>query len=179
MRMMLGKGKTYNREMLMPRSMSKALSSLLTKQRPPAAMSEKGQLFKSTMADRENKKSQTMLTKTGVDGGQEAKSSSGSKESTPVAPIKTELKAPPAPVKPMTAEEAEEKRMQEIDEIAPAVNDDELVREAKYGNLRKGIFPYSASELALKALQKKAQDSAYSDIDIGVAAAKGSIQKHY
>lgn len=171
MRIMLGKKHPYNRSMF--RGMGRALS-FLAGHPFPATMADKGQSFQSTMAHRENKISQTMFTKAG--GGREAKSPDGSKEENPVAPIKTEVKITSVPAKPMTAEEAEEKRLREIDEIAQAINDDNLVRKAKYGDMHKGIFPHSASDLALKALQKKAQDIAYRDIDIGVAAMKQSAK---
>lgn len=50
-----------------------------------------------------------------------------------------------------TAVEAERKRQQEIDEIAVAINDPELVKEAKYGEKA-----CSAQELAFRAMQKQA-----------------------
>jgi len=67
---------------------------------------------------------------------------------------------------------AERKRLQEIDEIAPAINDHDLVREAKYGDFSRGIMPYSAEKLALKAAQRQAKKIRYADVDAGVAAAK-------
>lgn len=51
-----------------------------------------------------------------------------------------------------TAVEAERKRQQEIDEIAVAINDPELVKEAKYGEKA-----CSAQELAFRAMQKQAK----------------------
>ena len=48
--------------------------------------------------------------------------------------------------------EAERKRIMEIDEIANQVGDEELVREAKFGNT-----PMSASDLALVALKKQGE----------------------
>lgn len=164
MRMMIGKMHPYNRSMF--RGMERALSFLA------------GQPFPTTMADKVNEKSQNYLTKPGDDVGQEAENSGGPKEGNPVAPIKTELKTSSAPAMPMTAEEAEEKRLREIDEIAQAINDDDLVCEAKYGDIHKGIFPSSASEIALKAAQKKAKDITYRDIDVGVAAVKQSIRRN-
>ena len=161
MRMMLGKMHPYNRSMF--RGIGRALSFLT------------GQPFPATMADKVNEKSQNHHTKLDVDGGPEAKASGRLKEGNPVEPIKAELKTSSV-AKPMTAEESEEKRLREIDEIAQAINDDDLVREAKYGDIHKGIFPSSASELALKALQKKAEDITYRDVDIGVAAVNQSAR---
>lgn len=46
----------------------------------------------------------------------------------------------------------ERKRMQEIDEIASMVNDDDLVKEAKYGDKA-----CTAQELAFRAMQKQAK----------------------
>ena len=50
------------------------------------------------------------------------------------------------------AVKAERERQKKIDEIAPAINDAELVREAKYGE-----NPCTAQELAFRALQKQSQ----------------------
>lgn len=47
---------------------------------------------------------------------------------------------------------AERTRLQEIDEIAPMVNDSGLVHEAKYGEK-----PCSAQELAFRAMQKQSK----------------------
>lgn len=70
------------------------------------------------------------------------------------------------------AAEAEKRRLQEIDEIALAVNDEALVHEAKYGDYENGIRPYSAAVLALKAMQKRAKEILYADVDAGVMAVK-------
>lgn len=51
-----------------------------------------------------------------------------------------------------SAIEAERKRQQEIDEIASAVNDNQLVKEAKYGP-----NACTAQELAFRAMQKQAK----------------------
>ena len=48
--------------------------------------------------------------------------------------------------------QAERKRLQEIDEIASAINDPDLVKEAKYGEKA-----CSAQELAFRAMQKQAK----------------------
>ena len=50
------------------------------------------------------------------------------------------------------AVQAERKRLQEIDEIASAINDPDLVKEAKYGEKA-----CSAQELAFRAMQKQAK----------------------
>lgn len=60
-----------------------------------------------------------------------------------------------------TTIDAEKKRLQEIDEIAPAINNPALVHEAKYGEKA-----CSAQELAYRAVCLKR------DIDTGVEAAK-------
>jgi|GEM_PF-5960815 len=59
----------------------------------------------------------------------------------------------------------ERKRIQEIDEIADAINDNELVREAKYGEKA-----CTAQELALIAACNKT-------VDRGVEAAKKAYSK--
>ena len=71
-------------------------------------------------------------------------------------------------------QQAERKRIEEIDSIASVINDAELVNEAKYGNAQKGIIPYSAAELAYKSAQKRAEGLAYADVDAGVQAASGT-----
>lgn len=69
-------------------------------------------------------------------------------------------------------DQAEKRRLQEIDEIAPLINDEALVRESKYGDYKNGIGPYSTAELALKAMQRQAKEIVYTDVDAGVKAAK-------
>ena len=59
------------------------------------------------------------------------------------------------------AVETERKRQQEIDDIAPAVNDDELVQEAKYGEKA-----CTAQELAFRAMQKQAKQGEKHSADI-------------
>lgn len=76
-------------------------------------------------------------------------------------------------VRALSPEEKERKRMEEIDSIASAVTHKELINEAKYGDAKRGISPYSAAELAFKDAQKRAQDMAYADVDAGVRAVKG------
>lgn len=49
----------------------------------------------------------------------------------------------------------ERKRLQEIDEIASMINDDELVKEAKYGEKA-----CTAQELAFRAMKKQADQGA-------------------
>lgn len=64
---------------------------------------------------------------------------------------------PPGTEQP-SAEEilaAERKRLQEIDEIASMINDDELVKEAKYGDKA-----CTAQELAFRAMKKQAAQGA-------------------
>jgi hypothetical protein len=70
-------------------------------------------------------------------------------------------------------EEKERVRLQEIDEIAPVINDEALVNEAKYGNPQAGILPYSAAELAYKSALKRVEAMEYADIDKAVKAIKG------
>ena len=74
------------------------------------------------------------------------------------AVVEAEVKAAATPIDRAIA--AERKRLQEIDEIASAINDDILVHEAKYGN-----NPCTAQELAYRAAINKA-------VDQGVIAAK-------
>lgn len=69
-------------------------------------------------------------------------------------------------------DQAEQKRLEEIDSIAAVIKDEELINEAKYGNAAKGISPYSAAELAFKAAQKRAKNMIYSDVDAAVQAVK-------
>lgn len=59
------------------------------------------------------------------------------------------------------AVETERKRQQEIDDIAPAVNDAELVQEAKYGEKA-----CTAQELAFRAMQKQAKQGEKHSADI-------------
>ncbi len=70
-----------------------------------------------------------------------------------------------------TAVEAERKRQQEIDEIAVAINDPELVKEAKYGEKA-----CTAQELAFRAMQKQAkqgeQQTANTNADYQASNAK-------
>jgi len=73
------------------------------------------------------------------------------------AEIKAAMKQNPAG----TAADVEKKRLQEIDAIAPAVNNPALVHEAKYGEKA-----CSAQELAYRALCLN------KDIDKGIEAAK-------
>lgn len=72
--------------------------------------------------------------------------------------VEAEIRAATKPINGAIA--AERKRLQEIDEIASAINDDSLVHEAKYG-----ANPYTAQELAYRAATNKA-------VDQGVSAAK-------
>jgi hypothetical protein len=82
-------------------------------------------------------------------------------------------KTPVIAAQVLSPEAQEQKRLQEIDEIAPVINDETLVNEAKYGDIKRGIFPCSAAELAFKAAQKRVESLAYKDVDTAVAAAKG------
>lgn len=83
--------------------------------------------------------------------------------------VKTLAAAPQA----LSPEEQERQRIADIDSIASVINDTEMVNEAKYGDARRGIAPYSAQELAFKAAQRKIESLAYSDIDTAICAAKG------
>lgn len=79
------------------------------------------------------------------------------------AAVEAEVKAASKPINAAVA--AERKRLQAIDEIAPAINDEDLVHEAKYGDQ-----PYTAAELALRATLNKT-------VDEGIKAVKQAYQR--
>ncbi len=72
----------------------------------------------------------------------------------------------------LSPEEQERKRLQEIDEIAPIIKHKELINEAKNGDARRGIIPYSAAELAFKDAQARAEDLPYANVDAAVRTVK-------
>lgn len=111
---------------------------------------------KPAKADEINKK---MPVKPGSEGGNEPMANTIEELRAEYPELTKQLEAEAkaaAPAVPDTSVEeavkAERERQQEIDEIAPAVNDADLVHEAKYGEK-----PCSAQELAFRAMQKQSK----------------------